>query len=409
LTASSDLQSSIHKGNNSDQGDYRWVMLALLWLLYASFGLLSRSIFPLVSPILRDLHISYSQMGVILGSWQLTYIVVALLAGGLLDRWGKHTILAGVMIMGLSCVLRYFPHGFWAMLGAVALFGAGGPVISIGGPKMISQYFKGRSRGTAIGIYMTGPWIGGMLALALTNSFVMPLTGDSWRLTFVSFGALAFAVGFLWYLFAKEFKHSGTTGDVGTLELFGSLMRVRNIQVLLIMGLFAFAIGHGFSGWLPKILESDGMSATRAGLYASMCLAAAIPSILLVPRLVPPYLRGRSIALLALITGVSLFLAVNGSGALRITGLILFGVADSAFVPIMLLILMDSPEVEPGYMGAAGGMFFCVSEIGGVAGPLAVGALVDMTGTFMTGGSFLAGLCIAIIAMTFFLKPVRIS
>ena len=54
---------------------YRWVMLLLLWLLYIAFGLVSRSITPLVTPILDDLRMSYSQMGFILGSWQLTYIL----------------------------------------------------------------------------------------------------------------------------------------------------------------------------------------------------------------------------------------------------------------------------------------------------------------------------------------------
>jgi hypothetical protein len=47
-------------------------MLALLALLYASFGLVTRSVAPLVTPILRDLQITYSEMGLILGSWQLT-------------------------------------------------------------------------------------------------------------------------------------------------------------------------------------------------------------------------------------------------------------------------------------------------------------------------------------------------
>jgi sugar phosphate permease len=61
-------------------------MLSLLWLVYAGFGLVSRSIFPLISPLLRDLHISYSQMGLILGSWQLTYILAALFSGSILDR-----------------------------------------------------------------------------------------------------------------------------------------------------------------------------------------------------------------------------------------------------------------------------------------------------------------------------------
>ena len=142
---------------------YRWVMLVLLWLLYITFGLVSRSIFPLVTPILADLELSYSQMGLILGSWQLTYIFAALVAGTILDRWGvRKSIFAGVMVIGLSASLRYFSGGFISMLIAVALFGLGGPMISIGGPKTISAWFHGRSRGTAMGIYTTGNWAGGL-------------------------------------------------------------------------------------------------------------------------------------------------------------------------------------------------------------------------------------------------------
>ena len=61
---------------------YRWVMLALLWLLYMSFGAIVRSLSPLVTPILADLKMSYSQMGLVMGSWQLTYIGAAFTAAG---------------------------------------------------------------------------------------------------------------------------------------------------------------------------------------------------------------------------------------------------------------------------------------------------------------------------------------
>jgi len=59
---------------NPIQSPYRWIMLFLLWLLYIAFGLVARSITPLITPILNDLRMTYSQMGFILGSWQLTYI-----------------------------------------------------------------------------------------------------------------------------------------------------------------------------------------------------------------------------------------------------------------------------------------------------------------------------------------------
>ena len=150
---------------------YRWVMLALVWLLYFTFGIVVFSLPPLVTPILEDLKISYSQMGIILGAWPLTYIVVAAIAGVIIDRWGiRKSLFAGALIIGLSSILRYFPTGFGTMLLAVALFGVGGPLISIGCPKAVSMWFRGRSRGTAVGIYTTAPWVGGLVALSLTTA-----------------------------------------------------------------------------------------------------------------------------------------------------------------------------------------------------------------------------------------------
>ena len=83
---------------DSFQSRYRWIMLFLLWLLYIAFGLVARSITPLVTPILNDLRMTYSQMGFILGSWQLTYILVALMAGAILDRWGVRKSIMGILV-----------------------------------------------------------------------------------------------------------------------------------------------------------------------------------------------------------------------------------------------------------------------------------------------------------------------
>jgi sugar phosphate permease len=94
---------------NAYHSRYCWVMLLLLWLLYIAFGLVARSITPLVTPILNDLRMSYSQMGFILGSWQLTYILVALLAGAILDKWGvQKSIFVGALIIGLSASIRFY-------------------------------------------------------------------------------------------------------------------------------------------------------------------------------------------------------------------------------------------------------------------------------------------------------------
>ena len=380
-------------------------MLVLLWLLYICFGIVSRAIFPLVTPILNDLHMIYSQMGLVLGSWQLTYIMMALVAGSILDQWGvRKSLFAGAIIIGLSSSLRYFANNSIALLIAVALFGVGGPMISIGGPKTISSWFRGPSRGAAIGLYTSGNWIGGLLALALTNSLVMPLLDNNWKQAFVVYGMITFGVGLLWVLFARETASGDTTDSMTLIEVFRNLGNLPNVRLVLAMGLLAFAISHGFSSWLPKILEINGMSGPQAGFAASITIAAGIPSILLIPSVVPARHRGRTMAILAILTAINMVMVMKVSGLALYVGLAVLGFISSPFMALLLFFLMDSPEVQTRYMGSAGGMFYCVAEIGGFAGPFLMGVLVDMTGTFMAGAMFLASLCIAIATLTHFFK-----
>jgi len=137
-------------------------------------------------------------------------------------------------------------------------------------------------------------------------------------------------------------------------------------------------------------------------------LIAGIPAVLLVPRLVPAHRRDRMIAVCSMLTIINLLTVFAASGPVLYLFLCILGVCNSPFMPLMLLILMDSPEIEPKHMGSAGGMFFCVAEIGGFAGPLIMGVLVDVTGTFMAGILFLVSLCVAIFALTRLLPKQRL-
>jgi cyanate permease len=215
---------------------------------------------------------------------------------------------------------------------------------------------------------------------------------------------LTSVIALLWLFLARESASKPATVGASIIEVFKNLIAVRNVQILLIMALFAFAINHGFSSWLPKIFEENGMSASQAGYAASIPIATGIPALLFIPSLIPPRFIGRMIAIFALMTTINLVLVVKISGIPLCIGLMVLGFVSSPFMPLMLLILMENPRVETEYMGAAGGMFFCVAEIGGFAGPSLMGVLVDLTGTFMAGTIFLAILCIGMAFMTFFIK-----
>jgi cyanate permease len=228
----------------------------------------------------------------------------------------------------------------------------------------------------------------------------MPLVDHSWRLAFVVYGMTAFAIALLWLLGSGKAGSGSRQEGVRILEVFGQLIRIRNVRILLVMGLFSFAIIHGISSWLPKILENSGMAAAKAGWSAALAIATGIPSILILPSVVPPRSRGNVIAAFAILTAVHLFLVMLTSGMLLYIILSVLGFIIAPFMALLLLLLMDSPGVEISHMGSAGGMFFCVAEIGGFTGPLVLGILVDATGTFMSGAVFLAALCLAMAGLT---------
>jgi len=380
-------------------------MLLLLWLVYFTHGISSRSISPLVTPLLKDLNMLYGQMGFVLGSWQMTYIPVALFAGILLDRWGiRKALFLGILVIGLSVLLRYFVTGFGTLLFTMALFGIGGPMISIGAPKAISVWFRGKDRGTAVGIYSTGSRIGQITALAATNGILMPLTGNSWRLTFACYGFFIICVALLWRSVARDSQPVTEINRLSINQVLFKLIRVYQVRIVLLGGILTLSIIHGFTNWLPKLLETRGLTPAMAGYGAAAPLLASIPSIILIPRLVPAHLRGKAVALLALLASASIMLVTTAFFPL-LFGLMLFGIATTALTPMFMLILMDLPEVGSEHMGAAGGIYFTIAEVGGFLGPFIVGALVDITGSFLAGASILSLMGVCIFAMILTLKP----
>ncbi|HCD26089.1 MAG TPA: hypothetical protein DER02_01120 [Gammaproteobacteria bacterium] len=58
-----------------------------------------------------------------------------------------------------------------------------------------------------------------------------------------------------------------------------------------------------------------------------------------------------------------------------VLGLFLQGVARSTLMTVLILTLVELPEIGERYAGVASGIFFSAAEIGGVLGPLLMGIL----------------------------------
>lgn len=394
-------------------GSYRWVLLGGVWLIYFCFGLTTASMAPLVTPITAELGIGHATMGAILGAWPLVYIVAAIPCGLLLDRLGaRAALLVAALIMAASGVARGLAGNELMLYAAVALFGVGGPLISIGAPKLIARWFEGPSRGTAMGVYITGPSLGAIAALSLTNAVLMPLTGGEWRAVLFIYAAFVAASGGLWLALASHpaARARGADEEEGKkfdLAAFGEILGLAEVRIVLAMSIGIFFINHGLNNWLPELLRSYGLSAAAAGYWASIPTAVGVAGSLIIPRLATPERRLRVMALLFLAALVASLLLHAAPGPWLASGLVLQGIARSSMMTVAILLLMETPGVPKARLGLAGGLFFTAAEVGGVMGPLTIGVISDLTGGFSVALFLLSALCIALLGSISLLARLR--
>ncbi len=362
-------------------------MLAGLWLVYGSFGIIVTSIAPLVAPIERDLGMSHAAMGSIMGAWQLVYIAAAIPGGILLDRiGGRYALLIGVLFVALSSFGRTIADDYWGLLAAVMVLGIGGPIISSGAPKLVTEHFHGSQRGLAMGIYMTGPAVGSVASLALTNSWLMPMFDQDWRAALLFWTAVVLVCALAWFviswLFLADHKIQPKAQRVSQLSVMSSLVSMPTVRVVLVMSVGVFLFNHGLNNWLIELLRHSGMTSTQAGYWATIPTAVGILSSLIIPRLATPK---RRFSILIGLCGLALIASIllRFSDGLPLSlGLILQGVARSTMMTVLILTLVELPGIGESRTGVASGMFFSAAEIGGVLGPLGMGLLYDASGGF---------------------------
>jgi cyanate permease len=373
----------------------RWLLLLGLWLCYFSFGAIASSLAPLVPLIQAELEINHAAMGSIMGAWQFVYIAAAIPAGMLLDRLGgTRALVIGVTFVALSAFGRAWAADYWTLLLAVMLFGVGGPIISSGAPKVVTGIFEGSNRGLAMGIYMTGPTLGGILALTLTHSVLLPLFDGNWRTILNLWGAVAVGAGLAWFAIAStagrrvrgfdekaiDVEHAGTEKP-GVLQI----VAITGVPLVLVMSVGVFLINHGLNNWLPEMLRERGMTPIEAGYWAALPMLIGILGSLTIPRLATPDRRFVILGILCAAAAISSFLLTMNGPATTTVALLVQGLVRSTLMTVLILTLVELPGIKQEQAGTASGLFFSAAEIGGVLGPLGLGFIYDLTHGFNAG------------------------
>jgi cyanate permease len=345
---------------------------------------------PAYLPVIsRELGLSGTEAGVVAGAVPLTYVPLSILSGLAVDRVGAGRSLAvGLGLVGVAQVARAFTPGFPTLLAATVLLGVGGTAITFGLPKLVSTLFDAGETGPPSSIYLLGASAGTAGAYALGRPVFGPALGG-WRPLFVWSGAVALAYAVAWALVARGLPRVETDGfDRGSVGRdLRAVLGSRPLRLVVVLGVVYLSVIHGLQGWLPTVLEARGLGSDAAGRTTSLLVVANAAGVLSVPALADRYDARRAAVVCsgaAVSVGVAGIVA-GGLGAALVAGVVLAGLGVGGLSPLVRAIPPELEGIGPRLTGVAVGVVFAGGEVGGFLGPVLVGALFDVTGTYATG------------------------
>lgn len=155
---------------------------ALLWLAGAAMRLPILAVPPVVRLIHDDLHMTETQVGLLIGLPLLMFAMAAIPGSLLIARAGAGPIVViGLLIAALASAGRGLSFDLWTLYGTTLLMGFGIAIMQPAVPTLVRQWVPERiALGTAMS--SNGLMVGVAAAPALSIPLVLPLVGQSWRL-----------------------------------------------------------------------------------------------------------------------------------------------------------------------------------------------------------------------------------
>ena len=174
---------------------YTGYALALLALINVLNYLDRNIIFALFEPIKAELDLTDTELGWIGSAYVIVFALAAVPLGVLADLKSRRAVIAtGVTIWSAFTALGGLARNFWHLFLARAMVGVGEASYSPAAQSLIADYFPGRSRAFALGIFWGGLALGGVAGIWLGGE-LEHLYG--WRAAFLAVGIPGFILAML--------------------------------------------------------------------------------------------------------------------------------------------------------------------------------------------------------------------
>lgn len=316
---------------------YPWVVVALLWVV-ALLNYLDRQMLSTMQPSMKidiqELQ-SAENFGILMAIFLLIYGFMSPIAGIIADKFNRKWIIVGsLFVWSLVTYLMGHAETFTQLKWLRALMGISEGLYIPAGLSLIADYHSDRTRSLAIGIHMTGLYMGqalGGFGATVASQF-------SWQLTFHYFGIVGviYAIILVFLLRDKKVMMPAETiikKDVANNRGKDIKAILGNVSFWIL--LFYFAVpslpGWATKNWLPTLFSQNlNIDMATAGPISTITIAfssliGVIAGGIISDKWVQKNIKGR-----VYVSAIGLFLTIPAIILLGF-GHSLFAVIGSAF------------------------------------------------------------------------------
>jgi len=378
-----------------------WIVIGLALGVTVS-NAFARFAYGLILPAMQsDLSWTYTQSGWINTANALGYIGGAVLTFAAIGRVpAKLLFSVSLVVTALSLLMCGFGGGFWYLTFWRILAGVAGAPVFIAGGTMAASLFPEDARRNALAIagYFGGAGLGMILSGALLPGLFAKHGSMFWPEAWIGLGvaSLALAPFSIWAAVQTEVYQKTSIDD-------GPLPVAKMGFALLSYGLFA----TGYIVYLTFIVASVREAGMSAAAISGGWVIIGI-GIILSPFLWRPVLArwasGVPLALACAVTGVATLLPWVVPGVLGFAlSALLFGLA--VFIGPGAVTSFGRKNLPQALWGKSVSLFTLIFAIGQTVGPVAAGAIADVTGTVDTGVIVAGGILLCAAALAILQRP----
>jgi sugar phosphate permease len=386
---------------------YKYTVILLLFLGW-TLGSLDRTIIYFAVPsIIKEFHLSATQMGLILSAFFAGYTLMQFPGGMLADRFGPRSImLVVVFVWSLFTGLTGLVTSFTAMMLVRFAFGVSEGPFQMAAGKTIAMTYQKKEIAKATSVMLSS---GGFVAFLGPIIVAAMIARTGWRQPFFAVALLGLVVIVLFYLLLKPEQGAPVAARQAPVDAFPfkRIFRIRMIWSLVVANFTAYTLMWGLGAWMPTyLMKFFGINIKTAGWLQSLPGLAILVS-LLFSGVVIDRLSDRQSKYLAFSGSVlvTLCLFVMFRGGIGVRTIVLIQTFISlvlGYVTIYMPCLVFK-KIPVAFIGRTSGTTNGAAQLGSFFAPAVMGLITDLTGGRMIvsfGYLVVMGIILAVALLT---------